>query len=153
MYFSVFQFSDSIASEECPVGHFHFQQSCYKVNNTKLPRDEAARACGPDGHLADITSPEEQEFIATLLNATVSGDAWFGLFVNPENNETLTWSNGLPFIPESWQHIVQDESVFCIRLREDSSGYTWQDRDCGLPFRFICEFEGIWYIVEHNSCM
>ena len=64
-------------NEECPGDFIHFQRSCYKVNNTKLQRHEAAQACGPDGHLADITSPEEQEFV-NLLTATGSGDAWFG---------------------------------------------------------------------------
>ena len=132
---------NSKANEACPVGFIHFQQSCYKVNNTKLSRDEAARACGPDGHLADITSSEEKGFIVYLLTAFGSGDAWFGLLANPDDR-TLTWSNGLPLVPENWQDIVQEEQVSCIRLQEDSD-YGWRDFECSEPFRFICEFEGI----------
>ena len=130
-----------IANQECPVGLIHFQQSCYKVDNTKLSRDEAARACGPNGHLTDITSSEEQEFIVNLLTASGSGDAWFGLLANREEG-TLTWSNGLPLVPEPWQDIVHDEPVSCLRLREDSD-YKWRDYECSEPFRFICEFKGI----------
>ena len=92
----------------CSVGFIHFQQSCYKVNNTKLPRGEAAQACGPDGHLADITSAEEQEFIVNILIESGIGDAWFGLLLNPDGG-TSTWSNGSFLEQESWQDIHTDD--------------------------------------------
>ena len=105
------------------------------MSNNKLPRDKAAQACGPDGHLADITSPMEQEFIVNILTESGRGDAWFGLLLNPYDG-TSTWSDGSLRTPESWQDVYTDKLVPCIRLRE-ASDYAWRDEECGVPFRFI----------------
>ena len=46
---------------------------------------------------------------------------------NLDSNGDLTWSDGLPLVPEPWQD------------------YNWRDFRCTstMPFRFICESEGI----------
>ena len=52
---------------ECDNGYDSFQTSCYKLSDTGAPRADAAVACKP-GHLVDIASKEEQDFVATILS-------------------------------------------------------------------------------------
>ncbi|XP_072047592.1 uncharacterized protein [Amphiura filiformis] len=123
---------------KCPNA---FQNSCYKVLDESLTRTEAHRACTSDGgHLADITSLEEQEFIVSILKASGGGDAWFGLLKDPDAEESLVWSDGSPLIPETWQDIDTNENTICMRLRR-FSGYGWGDMTCDEEIKFVCEIE------------
>ncbi|XP_072025077.1 macrophage mannose receptor 1-like isoform X2 [Amphiura filiformis] len=131
-YKSVCEFQ---AEGKCPNA---FQNSCYKVLDESLTRTEAHRACtSDDGHLADITSSEEQEFIVSILKASGGGDAWFGLLKDPDAK--FAWSDGSPLKHnETWQDIDTNENTVCMRLRENSG---WHDRKCDREFKFVCEIE------------
>ncbi|XP_072045742.1 macrophage mannose receptor 1-like [Amphiura filiformis] len=133
-YKSVCEFQ---AEGKCPNA---FENSCYKVLDESLTRTEAHRACtSDDGHLADITSLEEQEFIVSILKASGGGYAWFGLLKDPDAEATFAWSDGSPLKHnETWQDIDTNENTICMRLREDSG---WHDRKCDREFKFVCEIE------------
>ena len=111
------------------------------MNDTGISRAEAAAACKP-GHLVDITSREEQNFVTGLMEGSGVRDAWIGLL------KTLVWSDGSPFVHEPWQDIVTYNGVSCFRLRK-SKGFRWHDKPCYETFRSICEYEGIYFIIQH----
>ncbi|XP_072025067.1 uncharacterized protein [Amphiura filiformis] len=132
--------------DECPNGYLPFQRSCYKVTNTELSRADAASACEDSGgHLADITSLDEQEFIVSILTASGGGDAWFGMLKDLDAEGEYKWSDGSPLIhDETWQDIYTYydaiPDVICMRLREGSE-YGWRDDRCSEKYKFVCELE------------
>ena len=101
-----------------------------------MPRDGAAVACRP-GHLVDITSMEEQDFVVKLLTEAEVKDAWFGLL----KTNTLIWSDGSSVVRESWQDIRTGGGRQCFRL-DQSKGYSWNDKSCDEKYYFVCEYEG-----------
>ncbi|XP_072039324.1 uncharacterized protein [Amphiura filiformis] len=132
------------AGDECPNGYLPFKRSCYKVNNTELPRADAATACeGSGGHLAEITSLQEQEFIVSILKASGGGSAWFGLLKDQNSEGEFIWSDGSPLIHETW-HDIDTYTMYyddnCMQLREDSD-YGWRDVSCNYKYKFVCESE------------
>ena len=112
-----------------------FQESCYQLSDTEATRAEAAAECRP-GHLVDITSREEKNFVSGLVNRSEAGGAWIGLL------KTLKWSDGPLFVHEPWQNIVTNDAHSCFRLRSDRD-YRWDDYDCDSMIKFVCKYEGI----------
>ena len=112
-----------------------FKESCYHLSDTEVTRANASRACRP-GHLADITTEEEQAFVVKLLKDKKVRKAWFGLL------KTLSWSDGSPLIQESWQNVLINNDYLdrCFRLAH-SQGYRWNDIECGKTYKYICEYE------------
>ena len=123
----------NLVSDACPKGFEHSQNSCYKVNNTKLSRTNAAEACQP-GHLVDIRSQDELNFVISLLIRSGGGDAWFGLL------KSLSWPDGSSLQPGSWYDIKQDGNSVCFQL--DNPSYIWNDVSCEDTNRYVCEYEG-----------
>ncbi len=88
----------SIVSNNCPEGFTSFQDSCYKVYQTLLTRCDADLVCSQqNGHLADITSHEEHQFVTNLLSKEFdirsrSGKKlkYFNMWLNTSNR--TSWS-------------------------------------------------------------
>ncbi|XP_072016750.1 snaclec purpureotin subunit beta-like [Amphiura filiformis] len=124
---------------ECPEDYIPFENSCYKIYSSMVSRDAASRACtAANSHLVDITSQEEQDFLAGKLDSQGSGDAWIGL--SSQNiSGPLYWTDGSPLDFEAWTFVGRNDGGTCIRM----SAWTgkWGDRPCDTKYRFVCEFE------------
>ncbi|XP_072047477.1 uncharacterized protein [Amphiura filiformis] len=125
----------------CLDGYVPFQTSCYKVSNEQRTRSEAREACESDGgHLADIRSSDENEFIISIIKASGGGTTWFGLLEDSNTPGEYIWSDGSPLIHETWHDIDTDRDDICMRLRR-MSGYAWRDDNCDDDNRFVCELQ------------
>lgn len=97
---------------------------------------EANSACvALGGHLAQITSSQEDDAIRSLIN----GDAWIGL------NDIATegayeWDKGaLGVTPlAGYSNMGSGPSLLedCVRIEEDGD---WQDRLCSSYLSYVCE--------------
>ena len=116
-------------AEKCINEYVPFQESCYLISTTTATRAEAATACKP-GHLVDITSKEEHEFVVSLLDG--EEDAWTSL-VNQ-----LVWPSRELLIHEPWQKIQTDGDGFLFRLDQN---YTWITEYGNRRLKSICEYE------------
>ena len=101
----------------------------------------AASACTIDQtHLADITSAEEQAFVAKLLREAGGEDAWFGLTLL----DTFSWSDGSIFSNDSWYDLTSTSHTICFRLQKQTTeSYILSDGwACEHTSRYICEYKG-----------
>ncbi|XP_072036319.1 uncharacterized protein [Amphiura filiformis] len=125
---------------ECPVDYLTFENSCYKIYTSTASRDGASSTCtAANSHLVDITSQEEQYFLAGKLNSQGSGDAWIGLS-SQNNDDPLYWTDDSPLDFEAWDSYGRNDGGTCIRMN-DGSNYRWGDKECSTNYRFVCEFE------------
>ncbi|XP_072045434.1 uncharacterized protein [Amphiura filiformis] len=129
------------ADGACLDGYVPFQTSCYKVSNEQRTRSEAREACESDGgHLADIRSSDENEFIIRIIKASGGGTTWFGLLEDSNTPGEYIWSDRSPLIHEAWHDIDTDRDDICMRLRRGSD-YAWRDDNCDDDNRFVCELQ------------
>ena len=113
-----------------------FQDSCYQLHTARETRTEAEEACKPLGHLVDITSIKEDDFILKLLYKSDTEDAWFGLV------KTDVWSDGTPLVPMDWHDIIADGGDTCFRLDKIDDYYRWNDSSCDEEYHCLCERNG-----------
>ena len=106
---------------------------------------ESAVFRGVSGHLANITSKTENDFVAALLGTKTSNwdrdHAWFGarssewpqfkFVAGPEANQSLTYTSWYPGEPNRFAGSNEDFAV----IRPDG---TWNDYCCG----------GLWSVIE-----
>ena len=92
------------------------------------------------GHLVDIESEDEQDFVEDLLFTMFTSRieyAWFGL------RRLYEWSDGSPQVVAKWQHLYTDDTGTCFRIHEASGSYEWRDHNSfEKEYRFLCEIEG-----------
>ena len=137
--------------DNCPDEYTKFQRSCYKVNSANpVTRSNAADICSADdAHLVDITSAEEQDFVAQLvsndptMNAKTPGSDFSGAWIGLMN--IFQWSDGAPLVYTAWAHGgrfygTDEPNVNCVRM-DSHNEYQWGDRDCETMFNFVCEKE------------
>ncbi|XP_072036318.1 uncharacterized protein [Amphiura filiformis] len=136
---------------ECPVDYLTFENSCYKIYTSTASRDGASSTCtAANSHLVDITSQEEQYFLAGKLNSQGSGDAWIGLS-SQNNDDPLYWTDDSPLDFEAWDSYGRNDGGTCIRMN-DGSNYRWGDKECSTNYRFVCEFELSSSSPEFTDC-
>ncbi|GFR75816.1 macrophage mannose receptor 1 [Elysia marginata] len=124
--FQSFFFTFSEAKDVCPSGYDLFQGSCYKLGYPSLGFFRAQRRCNIDGgHLAEITSQEENDHVKSLLRdaaANIETGAYIGAVWYEEN--TLSGGSGW-----EWEENL-DEVIFSDwadpAWQPDSSSYQGQ---------------------------
>ena len=128
----------------CSNGYSSFQGSCYKIYNTgESNHSEARSACTQEGsHLVDITTQEEQDYLAEILDAVNSSDVWIGL-TGSGTNAPLYWTDGTPLDFTAWDDIGRNEGGTCVRMN-DEFNYRWGDRSCSTEYGYMCEYECKW---------
>ena len=139
-------FPTASSEENCPFQFTLFQSSCYFISQNRHTREKAAEACEDlGGHLADITSEAEQNFLVDLMAKSGVGDAWFGLTYELNQKK---WSDGSKLEEAQWYKLHLNSETSCIRIQKNGD---WNDRKCKKEFRYICEREGrSMYMVHLN---
>jgi len=102
--------------------------------------DSEALAVSVGGHLASITSREEQDFIETRLMDDLGGDFWIGL-TDEEIEGTFVWTSGEPLDYTNWGGGQPDDwqaGEDYVHIRNDK---TWNDNDQNAHFHGLIELE------------
>ena len=100
---------------------------------------QAEEYCGQhDGHLASITSPEENDWLGSELISEVSGSLWLGGQWSPGSD--WTWSDGSEWAWTNWAsgQPSQQFNPECALLHQAS--YNWGSYDCSTDLKFICKY-------------
>ena len=129
----------------CPSDYWAFGDSCYQiVKDAATNRNDAAAACGSQGHLVNIATEEEQTYLAGILKASDSNDVWIGF-------SQMTWSDDSELGYTAWYDpnggSVPAECVHMTR----AYNYQWGSGGCEDLKGFVCEFEGRCYLDCFHS--
>ena len=135
---------------QIPEDAYEFNENFYKIYNECLTWEEAKLYCeNLGGHLATITSIQEQDFICSINFC--SGLLWIGAFrdeafnwqwVTGEEWDYTNWAEGEP---NNSSNVISDEN--CAVIWPD----TWNDLNNSNLFEqtgFICEWECKYRTVE-----
>ena len=114
---------------------------CYFwVRNNKTSWDTAENFCQNEGgHLASITSKEDQEY---MLDQVGRSPVWIGA-IDEKREGSWEWTDCSPFNFTGWapgepsQALQQEEN--CAELfREEKHYKGWNDLDCNASLDFVC---------------
>jgi cysteine-rich repeat protein len=108
----------------------------YRLHTRARPWVEAESTCvDSGGHLVAVETAEEQNFLARR----VSFELWLG--GSRASQTSFRWVTGEPVVYGAFAKNQPDNAGG----KEDCIGFTsshaWNDLDCSLSRRFICEFE------------
>lgn len=118
----------------------------YEVFEMNLTWDEAKAYCeNLGGHLATITSEEEQNVVYDLLENGEYGAYWLGANVS---NGKWNWITGEEFGYQNWDagEPNRGEEGMCLQMYEANGHWddTWLNGDKGGGYKehgFVCEYE------------
>ena len=108
-----------------------------------MSQSSAAQACSDfqvGGHLVDIDTQEEQDYLAGVLSGQNSSDVWIGLTSSTEGGP-LYWSDGSALTFTAWDKYGREQNRSCIRMN-GAYNYRWNDKHCDMFLGYVCEFEG-----------
>ena len=101
---------------------------------------KAEEHCGQlDGHLASVTSLEENDWLGLELSSQVSGSLWLGGQWSPGSN--WTWSDSSEWVWTNWAsgQPSQQYNPECALLHT-TTGYSWGSYDCSTDLKFVCKY-------------
>ena len=118
--------------------------SCYRLYHPANKWDEAKLSCLDfNSKLVDITSKQENDFLAQFMKRQSTPSAWIGLSDSDVEGHFL-WTNGVPANFTNWggQEPNGGETENCVRLNMLNS--SWIDVKCLKHYRYLCEKRG-WF--------
>lgn len=127
---------------ECPPDWSLLGESCYKVHTSPNTWDVTAEKClDLNSNFVDITSSEENVFVASLVATANFDRAWIGLSDRQQENRFI-WTDGSYSDFENWGTIEPNgnTSENCVFI--DSNSFEWADVGCNNSYRSICENSG-----------
>ncbi|XP_062272741.1 asialoglycoprotein receptor-like 1 [Scomber scombrus] len=131
----------------CREGWVSFQTSCYLLSRAAATWRKAEEQCRRDGaHLVVLNNVEEVDYISKIVDISVN--YWIGL-VERDHEDHWSWVDGTDFTstqafwddgqPDNWDYRENGEDCGQLHASEKRKRKLWNDADCNLPYRFICE--------------
>ncbi|XP_030839649.1 C-type lectin domain family 4 member E-like [Strongylocentrotus purpuratus] len=122
---------------------YEFGGSFYNFSTCKIDQASAVLACSQYGsHLVFIESQEEEDFIARSLQHR--WDYWIGL--TGSSLSEAKWLDGSNLTYSNFESESFNDNGNCFRIMVWYQNVAdrldlWQDKDCSIQLRFICEKE------------
>ncbi|XP_059193146.1 asialoglycoprotein receptor-like 1 isoform X2 [Centropristis striata] len=131
----------------CREGWVSFQSNCYLISTTSLTWSSAEKQCQTHGgHLLVFNSVEELDYISKIVQ--IRYDYWVGL-VERRHEGHWSWVDGTDFSstktfwdegqPDDWDYRENGEDCGQIHSSRIRKRKMWNDADCSLDYRYICE--------------
>ncbi|XP_068167401.1 asialoglycoprotein receptor-like 1 isoform X2 [Antennarius striatus] len=131
----------------CREGWVTFQRSCYLVSIASITWHNAEKQCqAKGGHLLVLNNMEELDFISRIVETQY--DYWIGL-VERQHEGHWSWVDGTAFNssaaywdegqPDNWDYRENGEDCGQIHSSVQRVLKKWNDADCQLSYRYICE--------------
>ncbi|XP_051279115.1 asialoglycoprotein receptor-like 1 [Dicentrarchus labrax] len=131
----------------CREGWSSFQRSCYLLSNDLFTWSKAEEQCRTHGgHLLVLNTVEELDYISQIVIIRYS--YWIGL-VEREHEGHWTWVDGTNYNstptfwdvgqPDNWDYVESGEDCGQLHGSEQRKRKLWNDADCNLVHRYICE--------------
>ncbi|XP_061586384.1 hepatic lectin-like [Cololabis saira] len=131
----------------CRAGWVSFQGSCYLLSLTSITWSKAEAQCvSQRGHLLVVNGAEELDFISKIVE--IRYNYWIGL-VERHNEGQWSWVDGTDFHstptfwdkgqPDNWDYRENGEDCGQIHASSIRKRKLWNDADCNLVYRYICE--------------
>ncbi|XP_075325274.1 C-type lectin domain family 10 member A-like [Odontesthes bonariensis] len=134
-------------SGTCREGWVSFQRSCYLLSTNTVTWSKAEEQCKSQrGHLVVLNNGEELDYISRIVD--ISYDYWIGL-VERQHEGQWSWVDGTDFSstptfwdagqPDDWDFRENGEDCGQLHKAERRKRKRWNDADCSLLYRYICE--------------
>ncbi|XP_029999969.1 C-type lectin domain family 4 member E-like [Sphaeramia orbicularis] len=133
--------------DRCREGWSSFQNSCYLLSNAVLTWKQAETQCQTlGGHLLVLNDVHELDYISRIIDIRYS--FWIGL-VERQHEGHWSWVDGTDFSstptfwdegqPDNWDYRENGEDCGQLHGSEKRKRKMWNDADCFLQYRYICE--------------
>ncbi len=159
-------FAGSVAEDAKPLAEMEFKGHRYALYNLDQRWPQSKKFCEKlGGHLATISSAEENAALYKFITEAGYSDAYFG-FTDEAKEGTFVWVTGEPVTYTNWhsgepnnESYGEDYAMFYWKFTDG----TWNDGDFGGYTElggknFICEWDGIVssgeylvYVVDENG--
>ncbi len=128
---------------------------CYKYVQNAMTYSEAEQFCRSEGsYLVEIGNQMEQYFLQGLLG---NFRVWIGLHDKDQNGKWSHWNSGTPVSFSNWADQEPNnwnEVEYCGELNNDDDWWKgqWNDQNCELNRKFVCERGGTQAFLEQRKC-
>uniref|UniRef100_A0A3Q1AVA6 C-type lectin domain-containing protein n=1 Tax=Amphiprion ocellaris TaxID=80972 RepID=A0A3Q1AVA6_AMPOC len=131
----------------CRQGWVSFERSCYLLSSNTLTWSRAEEHCKTErGHLVVLNNVEELDYISKVVE--IQYNYWIGL-VERQHEGHWSWVDGTTFDstqtfwdegqPDDWDYRENGEDCGQLHGSNIRKRKLWNDADCGLSYRYICE--------------
>ena len=123
--------TDTDADVCSETGEQPYGNSCYRYHPTPTNFDDAEASCVTwGGHLASITSAQENSFVFAAL---ISDNAWFGL---RHDGDTWVFTDGSSVDYTNWE-MMFPIGTDCAQMK--ISDGRWRNQDCTNEYSYVCK--------------
>ncbi|XP_060600954.1 C-type lectin domain family 4 member D-like [Ruditapes philippinarum] len=124
---------------------YHFKQRYLLVTEGKTRGNASLHCQTLGGHLADITSEEEEIYIEDqVFDSDYNSSTWIGASRNTSGG-IFYWEDGTPisdyFVKWGPFQPWDDPNEKCVVLLSSENAWSWHDYGCHNVFRSLCEFD------------
>ncbi|KAM9359960.1 perlucin-like protein [Symphorus nematophorus] len=131
----------------CREGWISYERGCYLLSKAVLNWHQAEQQCITHGaHLLVFNTVAELDFISKVVE--IQHNYWIGL-VERAHEGHWSWVDGMDFNsmqtfwdegqPDDWDYRENGEDCGQIHSSEKRKRKLWNDADCSLLYRYICE--------------
>ncbi|XP_053725739.1 asialoglycoprotein receptor-like 1 [Synchiropus splendidus] len=131
----------------CREGWWSFQKSCYLLSTSAVTWSSAESQCvALGGHLVVLNNVEELDYLSEI--SELRFNYWIGL-VERTHEGHWSWVDGTDYAsmrkfwdkgqPDDWDYRENGEDCGQLHAAAKRKRRLWNDADCKLSYRYICE--------------